>query len=307
MNIELLGKGNMGSVHAESYARIPGVAVQQVGRIAPSEVSSDPSVQAVDVCFPSEVHKEYVIPALNNGKHVFCETPFALNLEDADAMIAAAKQNERILMVGLLMRSIAEYQEVEKRLLSGELGKVTEAHSFRLSNYMTPGSPANRPHYGDVVSELMTFDIDYLNLLFGLPKSVSATGTNAPGTETIGEATAHIEYDDVTATVEASAIKPIDFPFTIGFDVTGEKGSLHIKTVFESEIPETTLNLVKDGVSEKLEVKPQDPYETELRFFKDCIEGKEKPDRLSAERAREALRVVIATREAINSGKSQEI
>lgn len=305
MKIELLGKGNMGSVHADCYTRIPEVeVVRQVGKIAPQDLLKD-SIDAVDVCYPSEVHKKYVIEALNNGKHVFCETPLAITLEDADDMIASAKANKKILMVGLLMRSIAEYQEIEKRVKSGELGKIKSVHAYRLSNYMTAGSPANRPHYGDVVSELMTFDIDFLNLLFGLPTSVTATGKNDVSTNKLGEAISTVEYSDVDATVEASAIKPLDFPFSIGISIVGEKEELNLKTVFTSEIPETILIQIKDGVEEKIEVDGFDPYEHELRYFMECVENKKNPSRLSAERAREALQVVVAIGESIKNNKPQ--
>lgn len=300
MKVELLGKGNMGIVHANCYKHIPGIEiVRQVGRINPQDLLNDSSIDAVDVCYPSEVHKEFVVTALNKGKHVFCETPLSITLEDADEMIAAANRNQRILMVGLLMRSIGEYQEIEKRVKSGELGKIRSAHAYRLSNYMTPESPANRPHYGDVISELMTFDVDYLNLLFGLPNQVSAIGEYAPKTAIIGQATATLEYDDATATIEASAIKPLDFLFNVGIRVEGERGTLDLKTVFKNNIPETTLTLIKNGAHEIIEASSHDPYEYELRYFKDCIEGKADPSRLAGERAREALQIVISIRNYI--------
>lgn len=301
MKVELLGRGTMGMVHYDCYQRIEGVEVfKQLGKVAPKEFTPDPFVDAVDVCFPSEVHKDYVVAALNAGKSVFCETPLALTLEDADLMIEAAKKNGKILMVGLLMRSIAEYQEVERRVKSGELGKITNASAYRLSNYMTPGSPGSRPHYGDVISELMTFDIDYLNLLFGLPQTVSANGSVDSETGKIGEATATLHYPGVTATTETSAIKPLDFPFSVGIAIEGEKGKLDLKTVFAGEIPSTTLTLYQNGKKEKVIVDSHDPYEYELRYFIDCIESREDSSRLSAEHARDALETVIAIRNGIS-------
>ena len=49
------------------------------------------------VACPTEFHCQYVVDALDNGKHVFCETPIAETLADADRMIAAASRNDRVL------------------------------------------------------------------------------------------------------------------------------------------------------------------------------------------------------------------
>jgi len=54
-------------------------------------VLRDDSIDAVDVCVPSGVHREIAVPALEAGKHVFMETPMALTAEDADAMVVAGR------------------------------------------------------------------------------------------------------------------------------------------------------------------------------------------------------------------------
>src|SRR5258707_503868 len=47
------------------------------------------AVDAVDVCLPSAIHHAFVVPALHEGKHVFCETPLALGLDEARQMLDA--------------------------------------------------------------------------------------------------------------------------------------------------------------------------------------------------------------------------
>ena len=75
-----------------------------------SALFDDPTIHAIDVCVPSVNHHEFVLAALQRGKHVFCETPFAVQLTAAEAMIEAAKHARRLFMVGLLERSIAQYE-----------------------------------------------------------------------------------------------------------------------------------------------------------------------------------------------------
>jgi predicted dehydrogenase len=75
-----------------------------------SALPDDPNVDAIDVCLPTSNHAEFVVAALEHGKHVFCETPFALTFTEAEAMLEAAKDADRIFMAGLLERSIAQYE-----------------------------------------------------------------------------------------------------------------------------------------------------------------------------------------------------
>jgi hypothetical protein len=113
VRIGILGSGWMGSVHAECYPRIKGVKVVGVfsrnleraktaAKICDakavgdaSALLDDPDVDAVDVCLPSVNHEEFVAKALERGKHVFCETPFALTFTEAEAMLKAAKEAGR--------------------------------------------------------------------------------------------------------------------------------------------------------------------------------------------------------------------
>jgi predicted dehydrogenase len=112
LKIGILGSGWMGSVHAECYRRIEGVKVVGVfsrnleraeaaaktcHAKAVDDVSAlldDPNVDAIDVCLPTTNHAEFVGAALEHGKHVFCETPFALTFTEAEAMLKAAKDVE---------------------------------------------------------------------------------------------------------------------------------------------------------------------------------------------------------------------
>jgi predicted dehydrogenase len=57
-------------------------------------------LDTVHVVTPEAQHREVVVAALQSGKHVLVEKPFATSLEDCDSMTAAAKQSARILMVG---------------------------------------------------------------------------------------------------------------------------------------------------------------------------------------------------------------
>ena len=102
VRIGILGAGAMGTAHAAAYAGINDANVigvfsrnpahaRAAAAICKAEPFTDPdvlmaSVDAIDVCLPSTIHHEFVVPALAAGKHVFCETPLALELDRARQM-----------------------------------------------------------------------------------------------------------------------------------------------------------------------------------------------------------------------------
>ena len=178
MRVGILGAGTMGAAHAAAYRTIPSVEIAgifsrngdraaAVGRAFatqpttfPDALIDDPGIDAIDVCLPSSCRAEFVVAALARGKHVFCETPFALTLAGAEIMIAAARQANKVLLVGLLLRAIREYQHLRDKVVSGEHGRLLGFTTHRLGSYLRPDAPDHKSHYGDPAIELMTFDFE---------------------------------------------------------------------------------------------------------------------------------------------------
>lgn len=101
------------------------VAEQFGGRAyaTPEEVFQDPAVEAVSVCAPNSLHAAYSIAALNAGKHVLCEKPMALSLEETRAMLEAQKSSGKILMPGHNQRLIPTHRKAKELLEKGAIGK----------------------------------------------------------------------------------------------------------------------------------------------------------------------------------------
>ncbi|SEL26124.1 Predicted dehydrogenase [Parapedobacter koreensis] len=63
-------------------------------------IADNPDIDIVYVVLPNAMHTEYTIRALQAGKHVICEKPMAVTVEDCDRMIAAAKEAGKLLSIG---------------------------------------------------------------------------------------------------------------------------------------------------------------------------------------------------------------
>jgi UDP-N-acetylglucosamine 3-dehydrogenase len=301
IRIAVLGAGTMGKTHAAAYAAMADVEV--VGPFARDIAGSieDTSIDAVDVCLPTMLHHGAVMAALAKGKHVFCETPLALRMEEARDMRDAARKTGRLLQVGLLMRSIGAYRHLKAAVDSGEHGRLLGLSTWRLGSYLRPDAPDHRTNYGDPPTELMTFDFDVVNWLMGRPTRISAAGS--------GHLTALLSYDDHRhATVAASGLMPPGFPFTTGLRCLFERAVFTLETVFAGGPPRSSFTLAADRAAPcPVPTAAHDPYEVELRRFVECIAGRAGPGLLDVERAIEALVLSLATARALADGRPVEI
>jgi UDP-N-acetylglucosamine 3-dehydrogenase len=312
----------MGAAHVAAYANLPDVEVvgvfardkaraRSVADLCGAEPFIDadalihhPSVDAIDVCLPSSVHAAFVIPALEQGKHVFCESPLALRLDEARQMRDAARRAGRLLQVGLLMRSVGAYAHLRDAVSSGAYGRLLSLATWRLGSYLRPDAPDRKAHYGDPSTELMTFDFDAALWLMGPPARLSASAVRMEG-GTPGEISALLSWDDGRhATIAASGLMPIGFPFSTGVRALFERAAFELRTVFSDRRPPQSTFTIADATSPPAPVAVQgrNPYEVELQRFVDCIAGRADPALLDAERAIEALELSLATQHALAEG-----
>ena len=96
-------------------------------------IKDNPDVDVVYVVLPNSMHKDFTIRAANAGKHVICEKPMAMNVAEAEEMIAACKKNNRKLMIGYRLR-YEPYNmhaiEICRSKKYGETRVIESAHSF---------------------------------------------------------------------------------------------------------------------------------------------------------------------------------
>ena len=88
------------------------------------ELMEDTEVDVIYIATPHSFHHELTLKCLQHKKAVLCEKPFAMNLEEAEEMIALSKQKKLFLMEALWTRFLPHFQYISKRINSGEFGKV---------------------------------------------------------------------------------------------------------------------------------------------------------------------------------------
>ena len=93
-------------------------SVRQYREIDP--LLADPSIDAVDICLPTDLHEWAAVEALRAGKHVLVEKPMALDGFGGDRMINAARRAGRVLMTAHVLRFFPEYAVLRDGIADGK-------------------------------------------------------------------------------------------------------------------------------------------------------------------------------------------
>lgn len=88
------------------------------------ELLAAQDIDAVSVCAANHAHAELTIKALNAGKHVLCEKPMAVQLEECENMVWAARKNGKYLMVDQNQRMAKAHRKAKELIENGEIGRV---------------------------------------------------------------------------------------------------------------------------------------------------------------------------------------
>jgi predicted dehydrogenase len=104
----------------------------------------DPKVEAIVIASPQETHREIAIAALQKGKHVLCEKPLGLGIEDSRMMVEAAEKSGLINMTGFNYIRTPASQLAREIIASGEIGEMTSFRGEHTEDfYADPNLPYN--------------------------------------------------------------------------------------------------------------------------------------------------------------------
>lgn len=100
-----------------------------------NKMLAEEDIDAVIVATPDQVHKQNTIDALRAGKHVLCEKPMALLLDECKEMIAVAKETGKKLMIGQVCRKAPGFVKAKELVDSGAIGELFFVESEYAHDY----------------------------------------------------------------------------------------------------------------------------------------------------------------------------
>lgn len=287
------------------------------------EMLADPAIDAVSVCVANNAHAQMTIAALKAGKHVLCEKPMATTLEDCEAMVAAARESGKFLMIGQNQRLTRAHQKARELVEQGVLGDIisfrtTFGHGGPETWSVDPGKNTwffdkNKAAMG-AMADLGIHKTDLIQYLTG--QNVVETTAKVTTLDKRGADGQLIGVDDNAICIyrlSGGAIGTMTASWTFyGAEdnstvLYGTKGILRIyddpsysmklisangeKTLYELEAIQTNDNQTKSGV---------------IDCFMDCLVTNTPPT-ISGESVLTAMRAVFASLESSRTGQTVAI
>ncbi|GGE26850.1 dehydrogenase [Pullulanibacillus camelliae] len=325
----VLGLGTMGRVHAEAWSHIEDaelVGVVDLDREKAQTVASQYNLQAfsdfstlieqsdvevVDICLPTYLHKEYVAAAAKAGKHVICEKPLGLNVQEAHEMINLCEAQGVKLFVAQVVRFFPEYVQATEQVRRGKIGnagvvRLTRGGSFPhgWNNWY-----ADEDKSGRLILDSMIHDFDWLRWTFGdVQRVMTRQASYSDGKKDLDYALVTLRMLDGTiAHVEGTWAHT---GFHTSYEITGDKGMLSYDS--QEGVPLTMQLHSGDRQSEQSGVPvpesplTESPYLRELKHFTDCIRTGNPPI-VTADDALKAVEIAQAALASAASGKPVEL
>jgi len=316
----ILGAGHFAAAHVKALQRMPerarviGYARREPGKVfAEGEAAGahefpvnallvSDEVDAISVCVPNHLHRRYAEAALCAGKHVFCEKPLALSVEDADVLLRVAHESGRTLMVGHLARHIPAYWAVADILAEGRLGTPRAAYVSRMHCGGGRSWRMDPVMGGGVVFDLLIHDIDLLRWYLGRPQRLIARGHRHEqgGYDYVGALLSYV--GGMTVVVEGGFVFRPPAGLRATLRLVCERGHIEINThdaqapirVFEEGQPERIITVKLDNLH-------IDGLVSEFTEFLDTLDGMP-PKRLHLQDARDAVAVAAAIVQSAGTG-----
>ena len=275
--------------HAEAFARRYGIPASYTDY---REMLRDPRVEMIHISAPNYVHARITTEAARAGKHVICEKPLCVTLEDADEMIDVCRKAGVLLLYAEELFFAPKYVKAKQMADEGAFGRV---------HLVKQGEKHSGPHAdwfwdvklsgGGALMDLGCHGIAFCWWFLGKPnvKSVYAqlsTQVHADRTEGDDEAITIIEFDGgAVGIVENSWNRPGGMDDSI--EIFGDKGQTYADMLMGNALP--TYSEVGFGYAvEKAATTRGWTYPVfeehwnygfpqEMRHFARCVRGKEAP------------------------------
>lgn len=329
IKVGVVGLGMMGLTHLDAYAKLEGVEVVALadrdedrlngkakadGNIEGQaeggfdydsvrkytdafELIADPDLDVVDICLPTPAHVPFGIKVLEAGKHLLTEKPLARSYDDAMKLVDAAETSDKIAMCAMCMRFWPGWTWLKESIDDQRFGKLLSLSFRRLASHPQGPFYQDGDANGGAALDLHIHDADFVQFLFGLPKSVSSVGYSSKTTEVDHISTRYDVGTDALVRAEGSWAMADGYAFCMQYSANFEKASAEFDS--NSDQP---LKLYQDGQANPIELPEGMGYDHEIAYFLDCVKNNRQPQIVTMQDAANAVRLIEAEVESVRSG-----
>jgi D-xylose 1-dehydrogenase (NADP+, D-xylono-1,5-lactone-forming) len=296
----LLAVGSRSQASADVYARewkIPRAHGSYEALLA------DLEVDVIYNSLPNHLHAKWTIKAVEAGKHVLCEKPLALSVEEVEAMKATAQKHGRLVAEAFMYRHHPQTLKVQELVKSGSLGTlklIRGSFSFVLTR---EGDVRLNPGWGGgSIRDVGCYPISYTRTVVGAAP-LEVFGWQVTGQTGIDETfVGQMRFEnDILAQIDSSFV----IPFHAFMEIIGSEGTLNIPSPFKPGAEEK-IYLTRGDKVETIKIKGQELYSGEVEDMADVILLGKDP-RVALDDSRANVAVICALLESARLGKPVSI
>lgn len=243
----------------------------------------DGGVDALVVSTPNYLHAPQTIAALNAGVPVMVEKPMAMNAQEAEQMCEAAAKSGALLMVAHCWRFHPEVQWLKEQ--SAVLGKIIRTKAYAVHVNWGPSGwfAQNQFAGGGAMADMGVHALDTTRFLLGDPQPAAVyakVSTNYGNYDVDDTGVITVEWDNgTTSYIETGWWQPHSDSPELGAQLYGSKG---FGSVFPTrlELPtevQKQIKIIDAGYGIHTSNQPQSLYDSQLKYFTECIEKNQTP------------------------------
>lgn len=324
VNIGIIGAGRIGQIHGENLCtrikqvRVVAVADKEETRAQAlaskcgkvkwykdfEKMLEREDMEAVVICTDTSVHKKAIIESAKKGKHIFCEKPIALTLEETDEALSVAKEEGALLQVGFMRRFDPALSSAKKEIDKGSIG---EPILFKAISRDAQGPPLEYVRVsGGLFVDSSIHDIDLARWFMGSEvEEVYAEGKTLiyPEYKECGD----VDVAVTTLSFKNGSIGSIEnlrksgYGYDTRVEVVGSKGALSIGYLRHKGFFTLKKLKVNYDVVPSWQERFKKAFVKEMQYFVDCIINHTSP-LVTGIDARKALQIALAATKSCKEG-----
>ena len=301
-NGEVVAIASRNADRARDFAREMGIP-QTYGSYDGLVAADD--IDAVYIPLPNSMHMEWTIKAAENGKHVLCEKPFAMNADECAKMQAAAAQNRVKLMEAFMYRFHPRTQRMLELLRGRAVGEIRFIHSeFTIQITDTANIRLQKALGGGALMDVGCYCVNVCRTIAAEePVEVQAYANwSSTGVD---------EQMSATLRFPSGILAQFDCALTLSrrqsYQAVGSAGVLDVPAAFVPGTDQATIRQLKEEKESLLQFAGVDQYRLMVEHFAQCVLTDQEP-RYPASDGTANMRVIDALyRSAHDDGQPQRV
>lgn len=266
--------------------------------------------EAIIIITPTFTHKAITVSAAKAGKHIFCEKPMALNLEEADSMIQEAKRAKVKLQIGFMRRFDRSFLEAKKKVKQGAVGEPLLIKSIGRGPGLPPEWAWDIKKSNGMLAEVGSHDFDALRWFAESEfEKIHAFAGNYKCPQIKKKYPDFYDHAVVTVQFRNSKLGILDIGCPVGYgydarmEVLGTEGVMFVGGIRNNEV----IICSKAGgavssIYDSWRNRFKDAYIDELRHFVDVIKRDVQP-LVTGKDGKKVVEAVMAANKSIQTGQ----